>query len=249
MTYRTALALTAVVALLACKREPSIVLREQGDDLLQRSDFAGAAAEYEKSLAADPKQDKIWEKLAFCRVKTGEKDRAAEALAKVAELKAGPAEKADVLRNAAGIFLQTPDQAKAEKYLLEVVHLVPADESSLTWLGEMASQRGGARLELAPAVPAELDKAIGFYGQIIALRPDSKSAHANRRIAVQKYVGYLSDERWKQQNALKKAGRDPAAAAAARDRLAQIDAKAAELKKLLDDSNARLAPQKKASTM
>lgn len=248
MTVRTALALTAV-ALLACKRDPAIVLREQGDDLLQRSDFQGAAAEYEKSLAADPKQDKVWEKLAFCRVKTGEKDRAAEALAKLADLRATPAEKADVLRNAAGVYLQTPEQDKAEKYLLQVVHLVPADETSLTWLGEMASQRGGARIELAPANPAELDKAIGFYGQLIALRPDSKPAHANRRIAVTKYLGWISDEKWKQQNAVKRAGRDAAAAAAAREKLAQLDVKAAELKKLLDESNARLAPPKQAAKM
>ncbi len=248
MTFRTVLALTAV-ALLACKRDPAIVLREQGDDLLQRSDYQGAAAEYEKSLAADPKQDKIWEKLAFCRVKTGEKDRAAEALAKLADLRAAPADKADVLRNAAGIYLQTPDQDKAEKYLLEVVHLVPADESSLTWLGELASQRGGARIELAPANPAELDKAIGYYGQLVALRPDSKPAHANRRIAVTKYLGWISDEKWKQQSALKRAGRDAAAAAAARERIAQLDAKAVELKKLLDESNARLAPPKKAAAM
>lgn len=248
MTFRTALALTAV-AVLACQRDPSIVLREQADDLLQRSDFAGAAAAYEKSLALDPKQDKIWEKLAFCRVKTGEKDRAAEALLKLAELKSTPAEKADVLRNAAGMYLQTPEQDKAETYLVQVVKLVPADETSLTWLGEMASQRGGARMDLAPAMPGELDKAIGYYARLVALRPDSKPAHANRRIAVVKYLGWVSDEKWKQQSALKRAGRDPAAAAAARERLAQLDAKSAELKKLLDESNARLAPQKKASSM
>jgi tetratricopeptide (TPR) repeat protein len=248
MTLRTALAFTAV-ALLACKRDPSIVHREQADDLLQRSDFTGAATEYEKSLATDPKQDKVWEKLAFCRVKTGEKDLAAETLARLADLKTSPAQKAEVLRNAAGIFLQTPDQAKAEKYLIETVRLEPRDESSLTWLGELASQKGGARLELATGVPEELDKAIGYYGQLLALRSDNKGAHANRRIAATKYIGWLADEKYRQQKALQKAGKDATAAAAARERLAQIDAKTAELKRLVDESNARLSPQKKASAM
>ncbi len=244
MTFRMALALPLAIAL-SCSLPPAAVQRDRGDDLLQKSDFAGAAAAYQKSLELDPKQEKIWEKLAFCRVKTGEKDLAADALVKLAELKPDAKQKAEVFRNAAGIFLQTPDQAKAEKYLLESVRLDPADEASITWLGEIASERGGARLQDQTANPAELDKAIGYYDRLIQLRPEGKAAHANRRIAVLKYLGWLDDERHREQARLSHARRDATAAADARDHLARIDTKTAELKRLLDESNAKLAPARK----
>src|SRR5215208_2020012 len=105
MTRRSALALT-LLALAACTRDPSIVHREAGDDLLRGGDFAGAAKEFTESLKVDPRQPGVWEKLAFCRVKTGEKEAAAEGLVKLADFKPSDAQKAEVYRNAAGIFLQ-----------------------------------------------------------------------------------------------------------------------------------------------
>jgi len=246
MTFRTALALAPIALLLACKADPAVVHRNQGDELLRSSDFGGAAAEYAKSVALDPKQEKVWEKLAFCRVKTGERDLAAEALVKVADFKPGDAQKAEVFRNAAGVFLQGPDRAKAEKYLVETVRLDPSDETSLTWLGELAAEQGGARVELAPAVPEELDHDIRYYTRLIELRPDGTAAHVNRRIVLVKYLGYLAEEKHREQVQQARRGRDPGAAAEARERMARIDAKSAELRRMLDESSAKLARGSKA---
>jgi tetratricopeptide (TPR) repeat protein len=242
MTRRSALAL-AFLALAACQRDPSIVHREAGDDLLRSSDFAGAAREFTESLKLDPNQPAIWEKLAFCRVKTGEKEAAAEVLVKLADFKPSDAQKAEVYRNAAGIFLQgqTAEREGAERYLLAAVRLDPKDEASLTWLGELASQRGGARLEMATAVPEELDRALGYYAKLVELRPDSMGAHASRRIVLVKYVGHLADEKRRAEARVRKGG---AEAAAAREQLARIEAKGAELKPLLEATNAKLAKRK-----
>jgi tetratricopeptide (TPR) repeat protein len=247
MTFRSALALAALALLAACKRDPSIVHREAGDELLARSDFAAAAAEYAQSLAAAPGQPEIWDKLAFAKLKAGDRDGAAEALAKRAEIETAPARKADAYRNAAGIYLPG-DGDKAERYLLEAVRVDPADEASLGWLGELASARGGARVQLGPVVPAKLDEAIGYYGRVIALRPDSRAAHANRRIVAVKYLAAVDDDLAAQTARLKRAGKDAAAAADATERIARADAKKAELQKLLADSNAALSPAQKAAT-
>jgi tetratricopeptide (TPR) repeat protein len=244
MTFRTALTLVPVVLLVACKPDPAVGHRKQGDDLLQRSDFAGAAAEYAKSLALDPKQEKIWEKLAFCRVKTGENELAAEALVKVADFRPGVPQKAEVFRNAAGIFLQGPDRAKAERYLAEAVRLDPSDEASLSWLGELAAATGGARFEPAAAVPEALDAAIRYYNRLIELRPGGAAAHANRRVVLEKYLGHLAEEKRREQTSLSGRGRDAGTAAEARERIARIDAKSAELRRMLHESNARLTREK-----
>jgi tetratricopeptide (TPR) repeat protein len=239
-----ALALAPVLLLAACSRDPALVHREAGDELLARSDFRGAAAEYAKSIALDPKQANVWERLAFCRVKMGEKDLAAEGLVKLADLKPESAQKAEVFRNAAGIYLQGPEQGKAERYLVEAVKLDPKDEASLTWLGELASEKGGARLDMATAVPAELDKALGLYDRLIALRPEGGAAYANRRIVCVKYLGWLADERSREEARLRRGGKD---AADARERIARMEAKSAELRRIYDESNAKLASLKKAA--
>lgn len=237
-----ALALAPALLLAACKQDPAVLHREAGDDLLQKSDFSGAAAEYVKSIAIDPKQANVWERLAFCRVKMGEKDLAAEGLVKLADLKPQSAQKAEVLRNAAGIYLQGPDRAKAERYLIEAVRLDPNDESSLTWLGELASEKGGARLDIATAVPAELEKALGYYDRLIAIRPDAGAPYANRRIVCVKYLAHLADERKREEARVRRGGKD---AADARERIARIEAKSAELRRIYDESNAKLASLKK----
>lgn len=247
MTFRMALALTFLAVLAACKANPAVVHRDKGDDLFRQSDFRGAAAEYEQALALDPRQQKVLEKLAYCRVKTGEKDLAAATLVKAADLEADAARKAEAYRNAAGVFLQGPDQAKAEPYLVEAVRLDPSDEASLTWLGELASLKGGARFEGQPAVPEELDKAIRYYDRLIELRPNGKAAYANRRIVLVKYLGYLVDERRREEARLSRSRRDASASAEARAHLARIDAKSTELQRLLDESNAKLAPARKGS--
>lgn len=245
MTFCRALALVTVALLVACKSNPAVEHRKEGDALFQRSDFAGAAAAYAKSLALEPKQEKVWERLAFCRVKTGESEAAAEALVKVADFKPAPAQKAEVFRNAAGIFLQGPDRLKAERYLVETVRLEPADEGSLGWLAELAAEKGGARIDASPAVPEELDSAIRYYNKLIELRPEGKAAHANRRLVLVKYVNHLAEEKRREETALRR-GRATGAAAEGRERVARIDAKLAELRRLLDESEAKLTGKRKS---
>lgn len=247
MISRSAVALGIAAMLGACTRDPAIVHREAGDGLLASSDFKGAAAEYAQSLAVTPAQPQIWSKLAFAKLKAGDRDGAAEALSKQAEYETTPARKADACRNAAGLYLQTPEQDKAERYLLEAVRADPTDASSLAWLGELASVRGGARRQQGPVVPAELEKAIEWYGRVIALRPEDRSALANRRIAIVKYLGAIEDERSAQAARLKRAGKDAAAAADASARVARAEAKKAELDALLADTNAKLAPARPAA--
>lgn len=246
MTLRTALWL-ALLALAGCTRDPALVHREAGDALLASSDFAGAAAEYAKSVALAPAQAKVWEKLAFARLKAKDRDGAAEALAKKAEVEADPARKAEDYRNAAGIYLQHEDQEKAEPYLVRAVEVDPADESSLAWLAELASIRGGARMQQGHVVPAELDRAIAWYGRLVALRPDHRAAHANRRIAIVKYRAALDDDEAAQRARLSRARKDPAEAAEATERIEKAVAKRAELEALLAESNAALSPARTAA--
>lgn len=245
MRPRTALAIFLVALLAACKGDPAVGHRKLGDALFQRSDFAGAAAEYVQSLALDPKQEKLWERLAFCRVKKGEHDAAAEALVKLADFKPAAAQKAEVLRNAAGLFLQGPERLKAERFLAETVKLDPSDEASLGWLAELASEKGGARNDHAPAVPEELERAIGYYDRLIELQPAGNAAHANRRLVVLKYLAHLADEKRRDEQQLRRE-RDAAAAAQARERLARIAAKTSELRRLLDESDAKLKDGRKS---
>lgn len=245
MTPRPVSVLAVLALLAACKPDPSIEHRKAGDDLLSLSNFKGAAEEYEQSLALDPKQVKTWEKLAFCRVKTNENDKAAEALVKTVPLMPDDRARAEVYRNAAGVYLQTPERPKAERYLLEAVRLDPKDEASLTWLGEIASQAGGARAQWEKAVPEQLEKAVGYYDRLIELRPDGAAAHTNRRIALTKWVAHLDQERGLEQKIARRT-RDPQAAADARARIAAIDAKRAELQKLIDESTAVLEKKKGA---
>ncbi len=243
MTIRPVPALALLALLAACKPDPSIVHRKAGDDLLSLSNFKGAAEEYEKSLALDPAQVKVWEKLAFCRVKTNENDKAAEALVKTVPLMPDDKAKAEVYRNAAGVFLQTPERPKAERYLVEAVRLDPKDEASITWLGEIASQAGGARSQWERGVPEHLEKAIGHYNRLIELRPDGAAAHTNRRIVLVKYLTQIGEQRQLEQRVMKRT-RDPQAIADGRARLAALDAKAKELQKLLDESNEKLTKKK-----
>jgi len=245
MTLRLAPALALLAFLGACKPDPAVVHRKAGDDLLAQSNYVGAAAEYEKSLEANPKLEMVWEKLAFCRMKAGDDDRAAEALVKMGDLKQTDAQKAEVYRNAAGIFLQSANRPKAEKYLLEAVRLDPKDEASITWLGELASEAGGARFQYAPAVPEQLDKALGYYNRLIEMRPDGSAAHANRRIVAAKYLNHLGDERRLEARVMTRNRRDPQAVADARERIARIDAKVAVMQKMLEESNAKLARGRK----
>jgi tetratricopeptide (TPR) repeat protein len=235
-TFGTLLAATLVLA--ACsEKAPSDPHLDKANELFSDNKFGAAAEEFAASLQANPKQDiAIWKKGAFCYMKAGNFDKAAEMLLKTVDMETATAGKVEAYRNIAGIYLQGANQPdKAEPYFAAALKLDPKDEGTLTWLAELASQKGGARLQTAVAVPDQLDKAIGYYEQIIQLNPTNVTAWANKRIALTKYLTYL--------NLPPAKGADPATQLDPAQRQAKIDA----LKPKLDESSKKLSEIMKAA--
>jgi tetratricopeptide (TPR) repeat protein len=235
-TLGTLLAATLVLG--ACsEKAPSDPHLVKANELFGDNNFGAAAEEFAASLQANPNQDvSIWKKGAFCYMKAGNFDKAAQTLLKTVDLETTTAGKVDAYRNIAGIYLQGANQPdKAEPYFAAALKLDPKDEGTLTWLAELASQKGGARLQTAVAVPDQLDKAIGFYDQIIQLNPANVTAWANKRIAVTKYLTFLN--------------LPPAKGADAGTQLdpAQRQAKMDALKVQLDESSKKLSTLMKAA--
>jgi tetratricopeptide (TPR) repeat protein len=232
--------LAALLALgCADKPNPAIVHREAGDERLQKGDHAGAAAEYQQSLAANPKQEQVWEKLALSKARLGDRDGAAAALLETLPFKRNPEQKAELYRNAAGIYLQSPERDKAEKYLLEVLKLAPEDEGSLSWLAEMEAERGGARSNEAPATPEHLDAALRYYRQLADLRPTSSAPLAHQRIVLSKYLQYLSSRRAAAQQAMRWKKREDVGEA--RQRIDEIQRRTGEIQGQLEAVNRKIA--------
>lgn len=235
-TLLGALALSAM----ACNKEPdqATIHREAGDDFFNKSEWAKAAEEYDKSLAADPKQEKVWERKAFVHMKAGEMDKFEAALLKEAELRTEPAKKAEVYRNIAGVYMQDNKLDKAEPWFNKALEADPNDDQALQWLGELYSQRGGARDMKAAAQPPELEKAIGYYDRLIKIKPDAGVAYLNKRIAVNKLMEWEAQQQRAADIDLQNAGNDKDAAAQA-----EVDkhkARVEELKKQFEELTKKL---------
>ena len=180
------LSTVALLATAACFKEPTPAEahRAKGNELFKAQDYAGCASELEQSIALDPNQDrKIWDKAIHCNMKASKHDKAGELLLKTAEQKTNPDEKAEVLRNAAGVYLNGGMLDKAEGVFLEVMKLAPKDEASLGWLAEISSQRGGARRNEGFVKVEELEVAVQRYDQLLAMNP-SQGNLANKRVAL-----------------------------------------------------------------
>ena len=94
----------AASGLLACKKpDPVAEHRDKGDELFAKDEYEAAAAEYTLSLAADPKQDKLWEKKAGALINAGKIDQAAESLLKLLEFATTPKETSETYRQVANI--------------------------------------------------------------------------------------------------------------------------------------------------
>ncbi|MDI1475696.1 tetratricopeptide repeat protein [Polyangium sp. y55x31] len=235
----------------ACEDGPKGPAQEhlkKGDEFLAASDFAKAAEEYGKSLEADPKQEKVWEKKAYSYKEAGDMAKAEEAILKTLEFKPDAAKKAEVYANLAGVYMEKNDTANAEKNYAEALKLNPNDDKSLAWLAEFAARRGGARDMKAPIVPDELKKAIESYDKVIALKPDDAAAYTNKRIA----VGRLMEHERLQKEA---ATKEVEEAVAAKDKAKEDDAKARadkhqaqmdEYKKQLDELGKKIGEVMKA---
>lgn len=197
-TFFLALAALSLLSLSACKApEPFDLARVKGSELLTRNDFAGAAAEYEKSLALKPDQDaKVWDRAAFANMKAGKFGRAAELLEQSLDRRPEQTAKLDTLRNIAGMYLQQAgDSASAEKYFQKAVALDPKDEQALSWLAEISSQRGGARQQTAEGVPEHLKIALERYDAVLAVNPAKPDAYINKRIVLVKYIEFLKKQK------------------------------------------------------
>jgi tetratricopeptide (TPR) repeat protein len=241
----------AVVCLLlatvvACKGNAVAMHRDKGYEYADKGDWKNSAAEFGESLRLAPNQETIWEQKAYAHLQLKEYDDAAAALYKFADFKKEPPKKAAVLRNLGGMYMQAPDLDKAEKAFAKAFEVDPTDDQALTWLGEIYSQRGGAR-SAASADANALRKALEYYDKVIAIKPDIPASYINERIAFTKLLDYEQ----KQKDAAVKdavaAKSDPAKVqelqAAAADHQAHIE----QLKKQIDVVTKKFAEAQKVA--
>lgn len=184
-----ALALTS-----ACTKEPDIAKehRAKGTKLYNQREYSKAAEEYGLSLKANPKQElavDVIKAKAFAHVQANEIDNAAETTLMLLDYRATPAEKAEVYRDVASVYMKGSID-KAEQYLNKALEIDPKDEFSLGWIAEIYAQKGGARAMAAPAVPEHLDKALTYYDKVLALNPNSANTYLNKRVVMAKYMDY-----------------------------------------------------------
>ena len=234
------------------KKEPTPAeLRlAKGDELFRKADYAGAAAEYDESLKADPTQDvKIWEKGAFSYLKSGNLDKAEGLLLKTLGDKASNEKKLERYKDLAGMYQQAGRLDKAEEYYGEVMKLDPKDDASLSWMAEIASIRGGARANKGPVKTDQLDLALARYDKVIAINPMAPAAYINQRIALARYIGYLGEQKQvaEADAADKKKKKDAASAAALQASAAKLQERMDELRVRLEATNKALGAANKAA--
>lgn len=238
-------------AVLGCKEDPSEAHHRKAAELFKKDDFAAAAAEYEEALKLNPKLDqKVYEKAAFAYLKAQKFDKSAEILLKTLDFKKTDAEKIDLYRNIAGMYLQgAQDGDKAEKYFNEALKLNPKDDQSIAWLAEIASIRGGARSMTAQIVPDQLQKAMDLYDKVIELTPASPTPYINKRIALTRYIENLI----KQKQAVEadaethKNDKDKATFDDLKQQATDYQARIDELKPKLDELTKKLGEVQKAA--
>lgn len=222
----------ALAGITACERpppNPAAEHRKKGNAHLKDKEWKEAAAEYEQSLQADPKQADVWEQKAYAHLQLAEAEKVEEAIIKAAELAPDNAKKNELYRNLASMFIQRQQTEKAEAFFLKAIELNPKDDLALAWVAEIYAQRGNSRKK-DPANPELLLKSFEYYDKSIALKPDYAITYVNKRIAVNKYVDYLKKEK------------DTLEAAAAREKNA---ATLAELKTKIADSQTQIDTYKK----
>ncbi len=230
-----------------CEKKPdeAEIHRELGRDHLDKKEWAQAAAEYDLSLKADPNQEKVWEQKAYVHMQAGDKDQAAAAFSKTADFKKEPAKKAEVFRNLASMFMQSNELDKAENYFNDAIKLDPKDEASYGWLGEIYSQRGGARANEAPAVPAHLEKALQYYDKAVGANPASPNNYLNKRIVLAKLTQYEQNQKDQAEALGRTSTKDPAKVAEAKAQAEQHGARAEEFKKQMEETTKKFVEAQK----
>jgi tetratricopeptide (TPR) repeat protein len=235
------------VALVACQKpDPVAIHRDKGDDLFAKDQYAAAAEEYALSLQADPKQDKLWEKKAVAHMRAGKLDEAAASLVKMLDNATTGKERAEINRKVAGMYLESKKPDEAEKYFLEALKADPQDTDSLAWLGEIASTRGGARAAQLAADPKQLEKAVAYYDQAIAIDPTAPIPYVNKRIALFKYMGHEQRLKLMADNQAKST-RDKATIEQAKVEMAQHQTREEDLKRQIDELGTKITELTKAA--
>jgi tetratricopeptide (TPR) repeat protein len=243
---------TLSIGLMACSKpeDPAVLHRALGNEYARKADWAGAAREYGLSVQANPHDRKVWELKANAHLRLGQPRQAAESLGKPAEYTSDPIAKAEIFRLVASVYVEQKEFVEAEKAFAEALKFDPRDGLALSWLGEIASARGGARSPQDPPVPTWLTKAIAYYDQAIAVNPDNLFAYVNKRIAIHKYLVFEQQEKALADRLIQLERKDAAKAAAAQTRLAESTARIEnfekEIEKLSKKITELLAAQKAA---
>jgi len=239
-----------LVGVLACSKpqDPAQIHLDKGDEAFTKNQFKAAAEEYRLSYEANPKQknaDKVLEKQAYAHMKAGDTDQAAATLMKLMDFRPTLKEKVELLHTIANMYVERGPPEKVEEYYLAALKLDPKDTDALAWLGEVASQQGGARSAKVGAVPKYLEKAIGYYDQAIAINPDALLPYVNKRIALLKWADYERIEKESAERDLQYAKKKSQAAADAKERAAQAQAKMDELKAQIEPLSAKISEMTK----
>ncbi len=192
------LGVLALGGTVGCKNEAEEAAkahRIKGSDHMSKKEWKEAAEAYALSLQADPKQEKVWEKKAYAHLQISQMKEAEEAVFKILEMKTTPAEKAEVYRTLASMHMQGGTTESAEKYFNEALKIEPKDEASLGWIAEIYAQRGGARSMSAPIVKEDLDKALGYYDQVLAINSMSAPTYLNKRVVMFRLIEYEKQQK------------------------------------------------------
>jgi len=215
--------------------DPALLHRALGNDYARNANWAAAAREYGLSLQANPREPKVWQLKANAHIKLGQVGEAAESLAKPAEYTSDPNAKAEAYRLVASLYVDQREFVEAEKAFAEALKFDPRDELALSWLGEIASARGGARLVSDPPDPTWLTRAIAYYDQAISVNPNNLFSYVNKRIAIHKYIVFEQQEQAMAERLIQLERRDPSKVAAARTHLMDSAARIAGFEKQIEE--------------
>ena len=241
---------TPSIVLLGCSKQedPAALHRALGNEHARKAEWAVAAKEYGLSAQANPRDRKVWELKANAHIRLGEVREAAESLVKPAEYTSDPNAKAESYRLAASLYVENREFLEAEKAFAEALRFAPRDELSLSWLGEFASARGGARSMTDPPDAVWLEKAIAYYDRAISVNPNNLFAYVNKRIAINKYIVFEEQERALANRLIHLEHKDASRVAAAEARLNDATTRIEDFKKEIDKLNKKIiefrAPQK-----
>jgi len=221
------------IVLTSCSKpeDPAVLHRALGNEYARKADWAAAAREYGLSLQANPHERKVWELKANAHLRLGQLRQAAESLAKPAEYTSDPIAKAEAHRLVASIYVEHREFDEAEKAFAEAFKFDARDELTLSWLGEFASARGGARSMRDPPDPVWLMKAIAYYDQAISLNPNNIFTYVNKRIAINKYIVFEQQEKALAERLMQLERRDASKVAAALTRLTESTARIEDCEK------------------